>query len=240
MDRRVYFLSLLIASGCAAVLNQYGLGADDANDQVTTEHATGGPAKRAPRFGVTSYAPEPLCGSSVCWTSRSNPTARQVDEIGEQRDLAAQVRELNPALAAAEASGCSGIEPEDRDISPFYHREDIVSVSQVAAKVKTGKGVLVRTSGARVKFRGVPGLSSQWLQREVDCHLLRAAAVDYSIPKMSYCPLMLEGVEARVLAAGTGFVVEITAEDAGTTEEILRRAYALLESVEPWASVVLP
>jgi hypothetical protein len=81
--------------------------------------------------------------------------------------------------------------------------------------------------GGRVVFRAVPGMTVEWLQQLVNCHLARAEAVGYSMPEMSYCPLMLKGVSAAVSATADGFAVEVTSDDPSTAAEIWRRVRAL-------------
>lgn len=66
-----------------------------------------------------------------------------------------------------------------------------------------------------------------WLQRLVDCHLARNAALGHDVPEMPYCPLVPRGVSARVSAVDRGFAVDVRAEDPATAQEILRRARGL-------------
>jgi hypothetical protein len=125
------------------------------------------------------------------------------------------------------AQACAGIDEDDRDMSPFYHREDIASVSAAEETITAGKGSSTRKSGARIVFRAVPGLTAEWLQREVDCHIARSAALGHSMPEMAYCPLVMKDVKAKVSSTGDGFAVEVTSADPKMVEEILRRAQAL-------------
>ena len=162
-----------------------------------------------------------------CWTSRSNPTAQHGEDAQRHRELAGKHRAASAALADAESRACSGISDEDRDMSPFNRREDIQSVSPLKKEVRVGKGVTYRETGVTVVFRAVPGLTAEWLQRVINCHLARAAAVGHDMPEMSYCPLVPKGVEAKVTSAGDGFAVNISAEDQATIDEIKRRAQAL-------------
>src|SRR5699024_11191603 len=108
------------------------------------------------------------------------------------RKLAEKHRAASKALVDAEQRFCSGIPEADRDTSPFYHREDLravqglknapdasdvysggatsaVEIQQIEKEV-VGPGGL---QGARVTFRAVPGMTAEWLQRVVDCHLAR-------------------------------------------------------------------
>ena len=173
------------------------------------------------------------CGEPVGWTTSSNPTLEQAEQMAELRNSAAMFRERGRALGDAEDRACAGLEQQERDVSPFYHRDDIVSVRTSSEKARTRKGTFVRTAGARVEFRAVPGLTAERLRLEVSCQMARAAAAGYDMPETSYCPLWLSGIEAAVFVMGHGFAVEITAEDAQTVEEILRRAFALLDSRDP-------
>ena len=101
-------------------------------------------------------------------------------------------------MAQAEATACAGIDADDRDVSPFYHGEDIASVTPIDRSVNQGKQSTTLVAGATVKFRAVPMLTAEWLQHEVNCHLARGAAVSFEMPEMSYCPLMLKGVKIEV------------------------------------------
>lgn len=166
-------------------------------------------------------------GKGGCWTSVSNPTAQHSADAEKHRDLAKKHRTASAALASAEASACAGISDDDRDISPFYHREDIQSVSTYSENVKSGKGSVAKVVGATVMFRALPGMTAEWLQRVVDCHLARAAAAGHEMPEMDYCPLELKGVKAKVTSAGNGFAVNISADDDNTVEQIKKRALAL-------------
>jgi hypothetical protein len=166
--------------------------------------------------------------STPCWSSTENPTQMHQSDAQSHKEMAAKHRAAAGALAQAEATACSGIDPEDRDVSPFYHREDIVSVSPFDRTVNQGKQTRSVPAGATIKFRAVPMLTAEWLQHEIDCHLARAAAVGFDMPEMSYCPLMLKGVKATVSSAGDGFFVQVTSDDSDTAKEISRRAQALV------------
>jgi hypothetical protein len=113
-------------------------------------------------------------------------------------------------------------------MSPFYHREDITVVETVKREPGTysGQGP-TSPNGARVAFRAVPGLTGEWLQRVVDCHLARNAVVGVADPAMSYCPLGVPHATASVVPTGKGFAVEITSDNADSVREIVKRAQAL-------------
>jgi hypothetical protein len=178
-----------------------------------------------------------VCSSKGgCWTSRSNPTAQHSDEAKHHHELAAKHRAAAAALTDAEKRACVGVSDDDRDISPFHHREDIQLVSSLTETVNAGKSSTKKEVGATVVFRAVPGMTAEWLQRVVDCHLARAAAVGHDMPEMSYCPLMPKGVKAKVTSAGNGFAVNLSADDAATVAEIKKRAQALAPAGAPVAT----
>jgi hypothetical protein len=162
-----------------------------------------------------------------------NPTAEHAKDEAHHRELAAQHRAASEALRTAEASACAGIPEEDRDLSPFDHPEDIRSVSKVSEELKIGKAVSPRTAGAEVIFRAVPGLTAEWLQRVVDCHLARNAAIGHEAASadMPNCPLTVRGAQASVRSVGDGFAVTIRSTDSAAAAEIQRRA----ESLKPQA-----
>lgn len=168
-------------------------------------------------------------GSPVCWTSLENPTAQHAHDAEEHRALAAKHREASQALRAAEASACAGIDAEDRDTSPFDHREDIASVSQYNDDAHHGKGTSSRTAGATIVFRAVPGMTAEWMQRLVDCHIARNSAIGHesAMADMPSCPLAVRGAQATVRSVGNGFAITVRADEDPAAKEILRRAESL-------------
>ncbi|MBI4817425.1 MAG: hypothetical protein HY791_14280 [Deltaproteobacteria bacterium] len=165
----------------------------------------------------------------ICWRSVTNPTETHRREAAEHRRHAADHRSGSAALREAEARACVGIDPDDRDTSPFDHVEDIARVEALVERNGIpGKTGSQRALGAVITFRAVPGLTAEWLQRVVDCHLARNASLGHVVPEMPSCPLVPNGVRARVSSAGDGFAVEVRSDDPTTAGEILSRAEKLL------------
>lgn len=162
-----------------------------------------------------------------CWNSDRNPTAKHLEMAEAHRKAAADHRAAAKALAEAESRACSGLAPSDRDMSPFAHREDLAGVTPLTENVVSGKTKSVKTVGAVIKVRAVPGLTAEWLQRIVTCHLARASALGHEMPEMPYCPLVPKGATAQVESAGDGFNVSVRSDDPEAAKEILRRASAL-------------
>lgn len=162
----------------------------------------------------------------ICWTSIENPTQEHVRAAEKHRNRAAEHRAASRALRDAEAHACVGIAEEDRDTSPFERSDDITSVDPLLEYVAPADADPSRqqTVGAVVTFRARPGLTVEWLQRVVDCHLARNAALGHVVSDMPDCPLVPKGVTARVKSATGGFATEIRAKDDATVREVLDRA----------------
>jgi hypothetical protein len=187
-----------------------------------------------PSASATKKTCTPARGSTICWTSTINPTAQHSTESDQHRKLAVEHRAGSEALRNAEASACAGIPEEDRDVSPFQHREDIRSIAPYREELIVGRSsASPQLTGARVVFRAVPGMTAEWLQRVIDCHLARNAAIGHEAAsaEMPDCPLTLRNATARVESVGDGFAVTIRSDDAATAKEIVRRT----ESVKPAA-----
>lgn len=128
------------------------------------------------------------------------------------------------ALGVPGATAGAGVGPGDRDMSPFEHREDIVEVTPLRrnefdARAMTPPEMLM---GAVVTFRAVPGLTAEWLQRVVDCHLARNAALGHVVPEMRDFPLVPPRVEARVSPAGAGLAGAVSSRDPKVARESCR------------------
>lgn len=162
-----------------------------------------------------------------CWTSSDGTPREHAAQAAKLRRQAAKHRAASQVLRDAEASACAGISSEDRDVSPFAHTEDIVSIVPLVEPLRRGKLMTQRNTGVMVTFRALPGLTAEWLQREVDCHLARNAALGHDVPEMDYCPLVPRGASARVTSTANGFAVSVRGESDRAVEEIQARAERL-------------
>jgi hypothetical protein len=196
------------------------------HEQAASAHEAEG-NQHSDQYQAPAQVTKTTCdGKHPCWTSVSNPTQGHLDDARKHHKMASDHRAAAQALRDAEARACVGISDEDRDISPFYHRDDIASV-QPAVVHKTGKQASDEVDGAVVVFRAVPGLTAEWLQRIVECHIARNNALGNDVPEMPYCPLVPKGITAKVTSTGDGFAVTIESQDPNTAKEVLRRAQAL-------------
>jgi hypothetical protein len=163
-----------------------------------------------------------------CWTSVSNPTSEHVDEARKHQKMAADHRAASQALRDAETQACVGLSEPDRDMSPFEHCEDIASVDPLNTVSASGKASSSKMIGATVVFRALPGMTAPWLQRVIDCHVARNAALGHDVPEMPYCPLVPKNVSAHVAETNAGLAVAVRSDDSDSAREVLRRAQALV------------
>jgi hypothetical protein len=220
-------LALSFTAGCATSTGTkpHDMSIEQHEAAATREEQAA--AQHAGHFDPAAKSVKQTCGRAVCWTTDSNPTAEHRADADAHKKLAAEHRAAAQALRDAESSACAGIDEDDLATSPFYHRDDITSVTEAQRSAVHARHEQNVPSGGRVVFRAVPGMTAEWLQRLVNCHLARAAAAGYSMPEMSYCPLMLKGANATVTSTGDGFAVDITSNDSATAAEIWRRVQAL-------------
>ncbi len=203
-----------------------------ASHETSAAEAERGAAEHASRFEPKAGVRTEKCRAQglttdvdPCWTSATNPTAEHLEHAAQLRRAAADHRAASQALREAEKRACVGISEEHRAESPFDRREDIARVERLYS-TSSGKVAMKHQEGAIVTFRAVPGLTAQWLQRVVDCHLARNAALGHEVPEMPACPLVPRGVRATVTATPDGFAVAVRGEDQAS-KEIWRRAEAL-------------
>lgn len=167
------------------------------------------------------------------WTSVQNPTEAHRAESKRHAEMAMQHRAASQALRDVEARACVNVPEGDRDISPFYHREDIVSAAPFKEAGPLGAGSV---SGVEIVFASLPGMTAEWLQRVVDCHLARNEVLGDAMKEMSYCPLAIPHVRASVRSVGNGFAVDVTSNDEASVHEIVARAERLTGRSFPKAS----
>lgn len=185
-----------------------------AEDEAAERHACGSPA-------TAEHA-------APCWTDDAEASEAHRAEMDEHRRLAAAHRAASDALLRAEERACVGVPQDARDSSPFEHRADVQSVTDLDDEQHLGRAAVRRPAGVVVVLRAVPALTAEWLERVIECHLARNAAVGHDMPEMAYCPLVPRGVTATVRSVRAGFAVEIRADSREGVDEIRRRARLLV------------
>lgn len=231
-QRRLAGLGLVLAFGTACATP-----GTRPHDMSVAHHeeAAGAEEERAAALegpalsGCTSSASAPDAPDRPCWTGEEDPTPARRAEADRHREAAAAHRAAAQTLRDAEARECVGLSDADRDQSPFSHREDLASVTELTEEVRVGRsGTSPRVVGATIVVRAVPGLTAEWLERVLECHLARNASLGHDVPEMPYCPLVPAGVTVRVRSVGDGFAVDVRADGDEAAAEVLRRARLLL------------
>lgn len=222
----------LLLSACSSTPGGQPHDASVAHHEAMAANEEINASAHAAQYDAAADVPKTRCShgqgeAGACWSSLANPTAEHLKAAEQHRKMAADHRAASQALRDAEASACAGLSEQDRDMSPFAHREDIAGVAALESKSSL-KPAVTRREGAIVTFRATPGLTAQWLQRIVTCHLARSAAMGHVMPEMPYCPLVPKDVSASVTATDTGFAVAIRSDDPEVAREIFKRAEALV------------
>lgn len=213
----VSLVSSTVVTGCATP------GTRPQDMGITGHEAAAKTAEREASLAAGSPAlprSEPACAVAPCWSD----TPRQTEDAKHLQTVAAQHRAAAQSLRSTEEQACAGFSERDRDVSPFFHRNDIIAATRL--EQRQGK-YGIKFVGAVIHFRAVAGLTPEWLQRSINCHLARSAALGFDRTEMEFCPLALKGVAARVSSGGDRYLIEVTAGDARVAEEIWRRAQAL-------------
>ena len=182
--------------------------------------------KTTQSHSCSGYEAATDCSSS--WTSVSNPTEKHRADAVSHRDLASKHRAASAALRDAEARSCRDVPAADRDMSPFDHQDDIARVENISEN--TGPSVELggaTKGGVRVFFAARPGMTAEWLQRVVDCHMARNAVMHYQMSEMEHCPLNIRGATAQVTSTGNGFAVSVVSTDSAVARKIQSQARAL-------------
>ena len=163
--------------------------------------------------------------AAPCWSRDRDPTEENLALAALLRRRAQDHRAASAALREAEARACSGLSASERDISPFVHVEDIESVEALEEPGTEKQPVHVR--GARIALRHVPGLTAARLQRQLDCHLARNAALGQAQRDEPGDPLDVPGVTASVVNHGGRLSVTLVASRSGAGSEVAARALRL-------------
>jgi hypothetical protein len=171
------------------------------------------PAVQAPALGALERQAGNVDESAtpIAWSS---VTVEDTARLAEARRLGTDRRRSSVPLRAAEEQACSGLAEPDRDESPFAHHTEIVRVDPIE-------------HGVRVHFRHVDGLTADWLEHLVECHLARDEVIGPDGPDTKECPLAVRGASAHVAVDGAGYLVEVRSNDIDASAEIVRRAAAL-------------
>jgi hypothetical protein len=159
------------------------------------------------------------------WTSFRNPTRKRFQEADKYRREAERHSTASRELRDAESRACMGLTVGEREVSPFFHEDDIVSVAKVA--IDAPFDVL---TGAHVVFRQLPEMTPARLQRELDCEAAHDAAVGYGNLQDDRSLVAVQGVVAFVHPVEAGLAVEVRPRDAAGSRLLGQRVDALVRA----------
>jgi hypothetical protein len=216
-------IGVLVLVGCTA----RGTKPEDASAQQhlkAADDAQASASQHSAQYDPSAEIKEKKChaqkGGVVCWTSVSNPTEEHLKQAKKSMQLAEEHRKASQKLRDAEVLACAGLSPEEVATSPFAHKEDILRVEEI----RSAKNIL---QGPEVTFTKVSGLTQELFQQELNCHVARNVSMGGSPDDMSYCPLALPDVKAKVRETPEGFVVELSSTNPEVAKQSLQRALAL-------------
>ena len=126
---------------------------------------------------------------------------------------------LATAHASSSADGAAGYGAACA--APFDNPGTIVSVRPYKVIETNLRRSATHVEGAIVTVAAEPGLTREWLQRQVQ---------DPASAAQPGCPLAVDGASARVTSTGDGFAITVKGKDKDSSKEILRRAEALTSS----------
>jgi hypothetical protein len=170
----------------------------------------------------TTSGGEPVTRWVPCW-STGNEAASAHEQAAERlRDEARQHRATARALVEVERTFCAILAEDELTHTPLYHRHDILAVERYE---EDGKLL-----GARIVWRPVEGLTSDYLRQALLCHRARMATLGYPTTYMPYDPSMLAATHIAIGPRAGQLVLTVRADDDVTAAVVWSRAQALIPS----------
>lgn len=151
-------------------------------------------------------------------------------------------------VAASVTEGCALLVPASRDPIELATQEQkesscdasaidpalegpsaIFSVQAAYSSIPSKSGYDTHLLGAELRYRPLPGLTTERLQRALRCHAVRLTLARTFPPDDPFV-LPNAWVKIRVEAAETSFVVRATSREADEAKQILGRAKAFVNT----------
>ncbi len=125
----------------------------------------------------------------------------------------------------AETAACSDVPAGERALGPFAHPERISRIEEV--RERTFPKAPPQLVGMAVYVRATPGVTAEWLGREIECAAARQGAGGSSTDATG---LASHGATARVVSTSSGFKVLYTSTDLETAQRLIDMGRALVPS----------
>ena len=146
------------------------------------------------------------------------------DEAGALREAAAEHRNAARSLIARAESACAGLNEDERAHPPFMSSLAADDVRPATGEKRLLKSYVQELRGAELIVRATPGMTKQWLARQVRCHLAWYDVVGPWGHETFDDPFLVGSPEITFDELETGFVIRIRGRDKAEGEDILRRA----------------
>lgn len=163
-----------------------------------------------------------------CATSARLPLSAGEHEAAArsgESGVAAEHRAAARRIRDHAEQACSGVDEQARQ-EPFPDRRAVASVGWLMHPHRRGSK---RLHGARLTLAAHAPRAGE-LQRMLDCHLARSAALGWDRPEASSCPLCVRGASAKAFEGGSR--IEVDTGGGPAAEEVWRRARLLARPAE--------
>ena len=131
----------------------------------------------------------------------------------------AQPPAIDPKLAEVQEVACANVGPKERARSPFSHRKQIMEV--------TPHRVGNRLAGVRVVFERVPGLTAEWMRKDIACHRAQWQAMGrYTVASSD--PTLIDGAQVSVFDRDGHVEVIVNTDTPEQAEIAIARAKGAL------------
>jgi hypothetical protein len=166
-----------------------------------------------------------------------------------QSPVSANVAPLLVVFSAVFAAGCApparspvdqaafiertrcGPEVKDSDLAPVLGGQAVQDVGPLYSSVEVGKsGEQSQLRGAVLTISALPGVTAEWLDRELECHGARLALGQ--VKSSPADPFWLPGstVDIDVRPAKDGFIIAVAGYSTADAHQILDRAQAFAKA----------
>ncbi|MGC9986588.1 MAG: hypothetical protein ABSF35_23590 [Polyangia bacterium] len=132
--------------------------------------------------------------------------------------------------AAIADDACVGVPAKEREMGLLAYRDGIVNVAPLQEDTFAGKIKAIRTEGAIIALRAMPGISVPWLERVNQCHVALVGSGRLPASEAAIDPLAIPGTQLSATEVYAGYVLSIKGIDHSIAQEILRRSTALLSA----------
>lgn len=134
-------------------------------------------------------------------------------------------KDVTTTAAASEQAHCGkGLEEDPRIFAP----DVVTGVSPIMRSLRVGKSERQELAGAELGIRAQPGLTSEWITRNLICHQARRLLGHAKELHDDAYWLSGSWLEFAVRSQGDVFFVEIHAEDQEAANAVLARSRAFV------------